>query len=257
MATNPLTSKLSVLFNCAENDDAVLAAATKANGAMSVVDAMLKSYGATDFKDLVAKATEAQKAASQAVEVGTKMSELLATLDGSAQEEQKKETEQIAASLGYGTDARGVSGRSVIMSEGLAARRAALGIIVGPAGADGKPTLTLGAKDPAKLDAYRTNYPMPNAEQQRNALLTTPLVAGASGLQLGGTHTAAPAGGGASQPGTRQVPEHIAALASYPGVNDVERALALLNDKQAGFSKLDWHRQCFLAGRYLETGKAA
>lgn len=253
-----LREKLVVLFDVRDSDESILAAAAKAQGSLAVVSELMKTYGATTPQELATKASEARDAAAKAAEVGTKMAELLATLDGNAEEEQKKETEQVAASLGFGTDARGVSGRSVIMAAGLAARRAALGIIVGPAAADGKPTLTLGAKDASKFAEYRTHYPLPNEEQQKNALLTTPITAGLGGRQLGGSHTALPAGGAPPrQPEQPTLPKHIEEIQSYPGANNVQRAIAMLNEKQAGFSKLDWGRQNYLAGQYLLTGKAA
>ncbi|HET9933771.1 MAG TPA: hypothetical protein VFQ35_23870 [Polyangiaceae bacterium] len=46
-------------------------------------------------------------------------------------------------------------------------------------------------------------------------------------------------------------------IASYPGVNDVQRAIAYLSEKQPGFAKLDWGRQNFLADRFLATGRAS
>jgi hypothetical protein len=251
MASTALSAKLSLLFNCADDEHAILAAATKASGSIAALDAMMATYGAKDPADLATKAAAARDAAGKAAEFATKLSEALAALDGKAQEEQAQETEAIAASLGFKKDdPRGTSGRSIIMSEGLAARRAAMGVEVAE---DGK-TLRLCAKDDSRFKAYRASYPLLTGEQQKAALLTTPITAGAGGVQLGGAHTAL------TQPLTPHggaVPEHIAVLSAYAGANDVERAIAYLSDKQAGFGKLDWHRKNFLADQYLRTGKAA
>jgi hypothetical protein len=249
--SDKLRGSLIQLYGCVDHDDAILAAATKASGASAILDDMMKTYGAKDPKDLADKAGAARDAAGKAAEFGAKMAELLATLDGNAQEEQAQETEAVAASIGFAKkdDPRGITARSIIMTEGLAARRAALGIELE---ADGK-TLKLGAKDDSKFKAYRVSYPLPNAEQRKAVLLTTPITAGTGGAQFGGRHTELTQ----SVTTSTNQPEHIAVLSAYSGANDIERAIAYLSDKQAGFAKLDWHRQNFLADQYLRTGKAA
>lgn len=250
--SDKLRGALVALFGCIDHDDAILAAANKATGAEATLADMMKTFGAKDAKDLHEKASAARDQAAKAAEFGGKWAELLATLDGDAQEAQKQETEQVAASLGFQNgDPRGVAARSIIMSQGLAARRAALGIEVA---ADGK--LTLGAKDDSKFKTYREQYPLPSVEQQKAALLTTPIVAGAGGLQLGGNHTGL-TGPSVGAPGAGAVPAHIAVLSDYSGPNDVAKAIAYLDDKQPGFVKLSHHEKNYLAGRYLATGKAA
>lgn len=250
--SDKLRGALVALFGCIDHDDAILAAANKATGAEATLAEMMKTFGAKDAKDLADKASAARDHAAKAAEFGGKWAELLATLDGNAQEEQKQETEQVAASLGFQSgDPRGVAARSIIMSQGLAARRAALGIEVT---ADGK--ITLGAKDDSKFKTYREQYPLPNAERAKAALLTTPIVAGPNGLQLGGNHTGL-TGPSNGAPGAGAVPPHIAVLSDYSGPNDVAKAIAYLDDKQPGFVKLSMHEKNYLAGRYLATGKAA
>ena len=254
MATNPLNAKLSVLFNCAESDEAILAAATKSSGAFSVLETMMKDYGAADPADLVKKAGDAAKKATMAAEAGTKLAELLSTLNADAETASAAEAEQIAASWGFKKDdPRGVGARSNITATGLAARRAKLGINVDP---DGK-TLTLGARDESKFEQYRKDYPLPSGEQQQAALLTSSIVA-TPGAQLGGAHTALPAGGGAN-PGTKTpaMPKHLEDIATYPGRNHVEKAIAMLSAKDEGFKLQTWNEKCRLAGNYVLTGKAA
>jgi hypothetical protein len=252
-ATDKLRGSLVATLACIDHDDAILAAAAKGSNAIGVLDAMLKTYGATDYKDLVTKATAAHQAAGKAVEVGTKMSELLASIDGEAKTEADAEAEQVAASSGMAADSPQRKGYvAYVASQGLAARRARLGIVVD---ADGK-TLTLGDKNPAAFDSFRATYPLPNAQQQQAAILTTSLVAGPGGVQLGGTHTGAPGGFGAPS-GNGATPPHLAALEGYSGVNEVEKAIAYLSDKQPGFAKRTFHEQNYLAGRYIATGKAA
>lgn len=251
-----LRQALVLLFGCVDHEEVIIAAATKASGASAILDEMMKMYGAKDPKDLAEKAGAARDAAGKAAEFGGKMAELLATLDGNAQTETSQETEQIAASLGFAKDdARGKSARSVIFTSGLAARRAALGLVVA---ADGK-TLTLGAKDPAKFDAFRAEYPLPSGEQRAAALLTTPILAGAGGMQLGGTLTGLPAGGGAPGGGAAggTLPPHIQEIAGYPGPNNIAKAIAMLSDKQPGFKLQPWSEQNRIAGTFVATGKAA
>lgn len=251
-----LSAKLSILFNCADDEALILAAATKASGGIAALDGLMATYGAKDPADLATKAAAARDAAGKAAEFATKLSEALAALDAGAEKEAANESETIAASMGFKKDdPRGVGARSLILSLGLAARRAELGIVAGPVGADGKPTLTLGAKDPSKLVEFRAQYPLPTAEQARAVLLTTPVVAGAGGAQLGGAHTGLTTRGvGAPSTG---VPEHIAVLSNYAGADDFDRARAYLTDKQPGFARRSWHEQCFAVDRYLATGKAA
>jgi hypothetical protein len=246
-----MRARLVELLGVVDHPDAILAAAAKGSNAIGVLDAMLKTYGATDYKDLVAKATVAHTAAGKAVEVGTKMSELLASIDGEAKAESDQEAEQIAASSGMAADAPQRKGYvAFIASEGLAARRAKLGIAVGD---DGK-TLTLCDKQTAKFESFRATYPLPTADQQKRVLLTTPIVAGSGGAQLGGAHTNLPAGGaGAGEDG----PEHLKVLEEYPGANPIAKAIAMLSDKRAGFAKFDWATQNRLANNYVLTGKAA
>ncbi len=254
-----LSAKLSVIFNCAENDDAIIAAATKSTGAFSALETMMKDYGASDPADLVKKAGDAAKKATLAAEAGTKLGELLAALDGGAQEEAKAESEQIAASMGFKPDdARATGAKHIIFTEGLAARRASLGILATEKSVDGKPVLELSSvtKDQSKLEAFRKNYPLPNAEQRQAALLTTSIAAGPNGLQLGGTHTALPAGG-ANPTGSQGLPQHLAEIQTYPGANNVAKAIAMLSDKQPGFKLNSWADQNRIAGNYVLTGKAA
>jgi hypothetical protein len=246
MASTALSAKLSMLFNCADDEGAILAAATKASGGIAALDGLMQTYGAKDPADLATKAASARDAAGKAAEFATKLSEALAALDGSAQDEAKQETEAIAASLGYAQDARGVSARHIILTESLTARRAALGIALS---ADG--SYSLAAKDPSKLEAFRTNYPAPD---MKKALLTTPIAAGAGGVQLGGQHTALTSAGA---PGTTPKPPHLAELATYTGRNDVERAVAMFSSKREGFKTLPWSEQCRIAGHFVATGSAA
>lgn len=255
MPSTALSAKLSLLFNCADDENAIIAAATKANGAFASLETMMKDYGASDPADLVKKAGDAAKKATMAAEAGGKLAELLAALDGGAQEEAKQESEQIAASMGFKAgDERGTGARHIIRTEGLTARRAALGIVASEV--EGKLVLSLGAKDPSKFEAFRKNYPLPDAKKQQAVVLTTPLAAGAGGVQLGGPHTGLPAAGatGTTEP---NVPEHIAALSMYPGANNVAKAIAMLSDKNPGFKTQPWAEQNRIAGNFVLTGKAA
>lgn len=254
MAGNTLNAKLSVLFNCAETDEAILAAAGKSSGAFSVLETMMKDYGATDAADLVKKAGDAAKKATMAAEAGTKLAELLTALDTNAKKDSETEAEQIAASWGFQKDdPRGVGARSNIAAIGLSARRAQLGIHVD---LDGK-TLRLGDRDEAKFEQYRREYPLPTGQQQQAALLTTPITAAAHGVQLGGQHTALPAGGAPPPASTPALPKHLEEIQSYPGANNVAKAIAMLSDKQAGFKLHSWADQNRIAGNYVLTGKAA
>lgn len=248
-----LSAKLSMLFNCADSEEAILAAATKSKGAFSTLETMMADYGASDPADLVKKAGDAAKKATMAAEAGGKLAELLAALDSGAQEEATNESEQIAASMGFkGESSKGA--KHIIMTEGLAARRAALGIQA-TEGEGGALVLSAVKRDDTKLKAFRANYPLPNAEQQKKVLLTTPITAGAGGVQLGGSHTNLPAGGA---PGAGpEKPAHLVEIAGYPGRNDVERSIAMLSEKQPGFKSQPWNEKCRLAGRFIATGSVA
>lgn len=246
--SDTLRQKLIALFDVRDNDEAILAAANKASGALAALGDLMKKFGASDPADLASKATQARDDAAKTAEFATKLTEALSALDSSQEEEAKAETEQIAASIGYAKDdPRGVAGRSVILTSCIDARRSALGIVVG---ADGK--LMLGEKSPTKLEEFRKLYPAPDPKK---VLLTTPITATPTG-QLGGPHTGVPAGGG-SNPGVPTMPKHIQDIQAYPGVNNHQKAVAMLTDKLPGFSKNDQRQQLFLADRYLQTGTAA
>lgn len=260
--SDKLRQALITLFDVRDNDDAILAAAKEAAmfaaknaGALAALGDLMKKFGAADPADLATKATAARDDAAKTAEFATKLSEALAALDAGQEEEAKTETEKIAASAGFASadDPKAKLMRRVLLSDNLEARRAALGLVVGPAGADGKPTYTLTARDPSKLVAFRKEYPTPDRE---TALLTTPLVAGPGGLQLGGAHTGA-AGGTAASPGGAALPKHIQEIQAYPGDTNHQKAVAMLTDKLPGFSKNDRRRQLYLADRYLQTGTAA
>lgn len=252
--SDKLRQSLVLLFGCIDHDEAILAAATKSTGALAALGELMKKFGASDPADLATKATAARDDAAKTAEFATKLGEALAALDASQEEEAKTETEQIAASAGFAgaDDPKGKAARSVILTSSLSARRAALGIVVGPTGVDGKPTLTLGTKDPSKLEQFRTDYPTPDPKK---VLLTTPITATAHG-QLGGPHTGLPAGGGAP-PGAPTLPKHVQEIQAYPGVNNHQKAVAMLTDKLPGFAKNDQRQQFYLADRYLQTGTAA
>jgi hypothetical protein len=250
--SDKLRTALVALLGVVDHDDAILAAATKATGALAMLGDLMKQFGATDPADLAVKAGAARDAAGKTADFATKLSEALAALDTGAEEETKTETEQIAASLGFAKDdPRGKSARGVIFTLGLSARRAALGIAIG---ADGK-TLTLAAKDPSRLEAFRAEYPLPTAEQGRAALLTTPIAAGTGGVQLGGAHTGLTPGGTAPAAGAG--PAHLTEIALYPGANNIQKAIAMLSDKQPGFKLQPWSEQNRIAGNFVATGKAA
>jgi len=241
--TDKFRAQLVQLYDVRDNDDAILAAATKGTGALAALGELMKKFGATDPGDLATKASAARDDAAKTAEFATKLTEALSALDANVEEEAKAETEQVAASAGFpaATDPKGKAARTVILAQSLEARRAALGIVHG---ADGK--LTLGAKDPSKLAAFRTNYPVAS---QRDVLLSTPIVAG-NGSQLGGPHT------GLSGPGVaKTLPAHLQELQGYPGANDVAKAIVLLSDKRPGFSRQPWGEQNRIADEYVRTGK--
>jgi hypothetical protein len=252
--SDKLRQNLIALFDVRDNDDAILAAATKSAGALATLDALMKQFKVSSPAELATAATAAQEEAGKVAQFATKLTEALAAMETQDEATAKEETDQIAASLGIAADGKGKALRTMMLTQRIDAGRAALGL---GRDAQGKTVLLATGSDPSRLEAFRKEFPLPTPEEASKLLLKTPLVASPT-TQLGGSHTALPTIGAAPAPGASSgVPEHIAALSTYPGDNNVQRAIALLSDKSPGFAKLDWGKQNFLAGRYLETGKAA
>jgi hypothetical protein len=243
---------LVALFGCVDHDDVILAEATKAKGGLAALGDLMKKYGAADHADLATKAMAARDEAAKTAEFATKLGEALAALDSGVQEEAKKDTEAVAASCGFAAENKGA--RTVILSQLLEARRAALGIVAEEN--EGKLELSFGKPNGAKLELFWQNYPKPDAKK---VVLSTSIVAGQNGAQLGGPHTGLQQKPVGQQPpaGADQEPEHIAALANYPGPNPIAKAIAYLSEKLPGFKSLDWGTQNFRANQYVLTGKAA
>ena len=239
-------AQLATIFGVQDKEDAILAASTKAAGAMSVLNDLMKKFGAADPNDLIAKATEAQVQAGKAAEFATKLTEALSLLEQQDAEKAEEEVEQVAASMGLNEETKKRI-KPLLLTQRIAAAKDTT--LVDVTGADGKVR-----KMPAALKAFREQYPVKPGTTPQTQLLTQSLVAGPNGLQLGSPQTGAPAPGPA---GAGTEPEHIKLLASYPGANEVQRAIAYLDEKQPGFVKLDWARKNFLADRYIATGKAA
>jgi phage I-like protein len=248
--SDKLRQSLITLYDVRDNDEAILAAATKSAGALATLDALMAQFKVKSPADLATAATAAQAEAGKVAQFATKLTEALAALEAQDEGEAKEEVDQIAASQGIAADGKGAGLRRILLSQRIEAGRAALGL-----GRDEKGQNVLLTADPSKLEAFRKEFPMPTEPDKQRVLLKTPLLA-TSGAQLGGPHTALPGGSSAETPAAG-VPDHIAALSSYVGDNNVQRAIALLTDKQPGFKDLDWGKKNFLAGRYLETGKAA
>lgn len=250
--SDKLRQSLIVLFGCVDHsDEAILAAATKAGGALAALGDLMKKFNVGTPAELATAATAAQEEAGKVAQFATKLTEALAALETQDKENAEEEVNQIAASQGIAAGDKGAALRKVLLSQRIEAGRAALGL-----GRNDRGENVLITASATALEAFRKEFPLPTAAEKQKVLLTTTVVASPT-TQLGGQHTALPG----VQPTTGAtgptVPEHIAALSTYPGDNNVQRAIALLTDKQPGFAKLDWGRQNFLAGRYLETGKAA
>jgi phage I-like protein len=154
MPASELTAKLAAVLKVNPHDELVLAAAEKAVKAAEqgadALDQLQALFGSSDFQSMVAKATELIK---KAAEVEPLVAALAAANDRIGrldQAEAEAEAEAVVASLRLDapTSAR-------IKPIILSARRDAIG-------------------DPAKLDAFRKNYPLPEADR---AVLTQRLFA--------------------------------------------------------------------------------
>jgi hypothetical protein len=219
-------AQLATIYGVQDKEDAIIAAATKAAGAMAVLNDMMKKFGASDPGDLVTKADAALTEASKAKDFATKLNEALAMLDQVDNEKAEEEVEQIAASLGLSDDAK------TRLKPVLLAQRKEAG------------------KSKETLEAFRKQYPVRTQQQQ---LLTTPVVAGPGGLQLGGGHTALP-GRTPVVPTQQPQAQPMHPLLGYPGRNNTEKAVAYLTAKQPGFKELPRVEQIRQAGEYIRGG---
>ena len=231
MSTTPtLISKLCLTFGLRDGatDDQVRLAAEQAaadSGALAKLQAL---FGSADTQTLLADAQKAIDQAEQSKELVAALTAAQGRLAGVDKQEAEGEVAAVTASMN--------------LSPEQAARMAPLLL---------KERLSC-AGDPVKLAAFRTQYPTPTASQR---LLTQSLVAGPNGAQYGGTLTAfsqvslTAAGAG---PGTQTQPVHP--LETYPGVNQIEKAMAYMSDKRPGFSKKPRIDRVHEAGLYLRQG---
>lgn len=226
--TSPiLLARLSKLFKLRDgaSDELILAAAEKQAADGDALDKLIALFGSSDTQSMLTDAAKLVEKAKKADEYLTALNAAQSKLGVQEQKEAETEVEQIAASTLKLDAATAERLKPLLLKERLAVK-----------------------DDPVKLAEFRQRYPLPTAQQQ---VLTTSLVAGPNGSQLGGPPTGmvnltAPVAGG------QQPTQHP--LETYPGVNAVSKAMAYLTDKRPGFKAKSRIDQVHEAGLYLRQG---
>lgn len=218
-----LLAKLCKLYRLRDgaNDEQILLAAEQAAAATGALEKLQALFGSADTQALLADAQKAIEAAEKAkplVEALNAAQQRLGEYDKQAAE---GEVEQIAAAMRLNEE-QAKRFKPLLLAERLAC-----------------------ANDPAKLQAFRAQYPLPTAQQQ---MLTQSIVAGPNGTQLGGPQT------GVSFSATSQSHQSVHPATTYPGRNEIEKCMAYLSDKRPGFKALSRLEQVNEAGNYLRAG---
>ena len=208
--------------------DAQILASAEASAAQGdALDKLLALFGSSDTQSLLTDAATLVEKAKKAEEYLGALNAANERLGAYDKKDAEAEVEQVAASLRL-DDAQSQRLKPLLLSERI-------GI----------------AGDPVRLAAWRAQYPVLNAAQR---LLTTPIVAGHNGTQLG-----SPATGAVHFSATAPLmaPSHSPSTHpadAYPGRNDIEKAMAYLSDKRPGFKVLSRNDQVHEAGQYLRSG---
>jgi len=250
MEATQLTAKLATILGCRDKDDAILAAAEKAveqsNESQDALNQLLQLFESKDFTDVLAKATTAIADAKKADTMVTALNDALSKLGAVNETEADAEAEAVAAHLS-GNDKQLCSR---LLPGIQSSRRACL---------QGDGTV-----DEVKLAKFREHYPLPEKERQ---YLSSRIVAGPNGTQLGGAATAAPQGPQApptgpitasqQRAGTEPDPNSSEMLSqSYAGRNRIEKAVSYLCSNRKGFDGQDRADQIQQASAWLKQPAA-
>lgn len=238
-------AKLAIALKSSDaTEEAILLAADKnaaaAQSQANAIDQLRSILGGEDFAAMLANATKLATDAAKLAPALEQLSQLQGALKGVAENEAENEAETVAASMASGNQALKAQIKGAI----VALRKSAI--------------RHDGTTDETILATFRSTYAdhLKAPEPQRQ-LLTSRLVAGPHGMQLGGAPTmggSAPilaSAGASNQSPDATVLATINAINASPGSNEIERANSYLCSQDAAHRALPRIKQIPAAGRFL------